>query len=109
VADTFWRIDFAGEAYREAELTIDQVERIERRLKTTWRSINPLRSAGDAKGVLAVLIADRTNVSEDEAAKQVGALRVTEFMEMVSVEADDVPAAGDDVDPSGAAGSSTPS
>lgn len=90
--DRYWRITFDGQVYREVDLTIGQTERIEAVLATTWRTINPLRSATHAAGILRVLVADRTGCSEEEASAKIRAVKVAEFFDMVTTDSDDLPA-----------------
>lgn len=100
-----WRITFDGQVYREADLTIGQAETIETETGLTWRQINPLRSAACATAILAVLHAERTGISLDEARTKVRALKVNDFD--VAPDEDDLPVEYTEGFPPEAAGTST--
>lgn len=82
-------LTFDGQVYREADLTIDEAERMEVATSTSWRFINPLRSAGHARAILETLLVTRAGVSADEAKAKVGALKVNDFLDMLDVEEQD--------------------
>lgn len=107
-----WRLEFEGEVYREVDLTLDQVERIEEITKDSWLRIAPLKSAKHAKAILTVCHADRAGVSLDEAAKKVGAVKADDFVGMLSVEPLDeqldLPTTYEDGVPKAEAGGATP-
>lgn len=102
-----WRIEFDGQVYREADLTIGQAEDIEAASGLTWRQINPLRSASCARSILEVMHADRTGITRDAAKAQVRALKVDDFN--VEPDEDDLPEEFTDGFPPAADGPSTTS
>ena len=81
-----WVLTFDGQVYREADLTIDEAERIENATGTTWRFINPTRSARHGKAILACFLVTRAGLSQDDANAKVGALKVNDFLDMLSEE-----------------------
>lgn len=81
-----WRITFEGEVYREADLTLDQVEKIEELTNDTWLRIAPLKTAKHAKAILSVVVADRLGISLDDAKAKVGALKADEFIDCIANE-----------------------
>lgn len=105
-----WVLTFDGQVYREADLTIDEAERMEIATNTTWRFINPVRSAGHARAILQTLLVTRTGVSDEEAKAKVGALKVNDFLDMLDTEEEDadLPQQYQDGFPPSAAASSTP-
>jgi hypothetical protein len=84
-----WILTFDGQVYREADLTIDEAERIEELAQTTWRRIHPINSAKHARCILQTFLVTREGKSADEAAKTVGALKVSDFLDLLSTEEDD--------------------
>ena len=106
-----WVLTFEGEVYREADLTLDEAERMEAATNTTWRFINPLRSAGHARAILQTLLVTRAGMAEDAAKAKVGGLKVNEFLDLLSEEEEDadLPTQYEDGFPPSAAGSSTTS
>lgn len=106
-----WVLTFEGEVYREASLTMDEAERMETATNTTWRFINPLRSAGHGRAILQTLLVTRGGLTEDAAKAKVGALTVNDFLNLLSEEEEDadLPTQYEDGFPPSAAGSSTPS
>jgi hypothetical protein len=70
-----WRIDFEGEVYREGDLTLNQCGKVERITDRSWLHINPIKWAGDAVAILAVLHSERTGKPLDDIVSQVGQLR----------------------------------
>lgn len=99
-----WRLSFAGEVYRERELTIAQAEDIEDFLGMSWLQINPWRSAKQARGILAVLHEARTGTARDEVYAELGTITVTDFMQShMGIEDDDLPDSYQDGNPTGAA------
>jgi hypothetical protein len=106
-----WVLTFDGQVYREADLTIDEAERIEVATSSTWRAINPLRSAKHARAILETFLVSRAGMTAEDARSKVGALTVDEFGACLTFEEDDadLPAQYVDGFPQKAAGSSTPS
>lgn len=84
-----WVLTFDGQVYREADLTIDEAERMETALSTTWRFINPIRSAGHARVILQTFLVTRAGMAEGEAEAKVKALKVNEFLDLLTEEEDD--------------------
>lgn len=84
-----WLIKFDGQVYREADLTIDEAERMENATNTTWRLINPLRSAHHARAILATLLVTREGMDMDVANAKVRSLKVNDYLDMLSEEEDD--------------------
>jgi hypothetical protein len=105
-----WVIKFDGEVYREADLTIDEAERMEIATNTTWRFINPIRSAGHARAILETLLVTRAGLAPEVSKDKVGGLKVNDFLDMLSQEEEDVdlPTQFDDGFPQPADGTSTP-
>ena len=84
-----WVLKFDGQVYREADLTIDEAERMEDATSTTWRLINPLRSAHHARAILSTLLVTREGMDAAAADAKVRALKVTEFLDLLSNEEED--------------------
>lgn len=84
-----WVLTFDGQVYREADLTIDEAEKIEEATMTTWRGINPLRSAKHARAMLQTFLVTRAGMSVEDATVKVGALKVDAYLDMVSWEEED--------------------
>ena len=84
-----WVLKFDGQVYREADLTIDEAERMETATNTTWRFINPIRSAGHARAILSTLLVTRAGMSQDEASAKVGAIKVSDFLDLLTDEEED--------------------
>lgn len=107
-----WKITWEGEVYREADLTLGQVERIEQVARTTWRQVHPLFSAQHAIAILGVLVADRTSIKVDEAVEKLRAVRVSDVMDAIDVEDPDdqmdLPATYEEGLPKAEAARSTP-
>jgi hypothetical protein len=106
-----WVLTFDGQVYREADLTMDEAERMEIATNTTWRFINPVRSAGHARAILQTLLVTRAGMTDDDAKAKVGAIKVNDFLDMLSEEEEDadLPTQYEDGFPQSAAGTSTPS
>jgi hypothetical protein len=104
-----WVLTFDGQVYREADLTIDEAERMENASNTTWRFINPLRSAKHARVILSTFLVTRGGMSAEEATAKVGALKVTDFLDLYSDEEEDadLPTQFEDGFPQSADGTST--
>jgi hypothetical protein len=84
-----WVLTFDGQVYREADLTIDEAERIEEAAVTTWRQINPIRSAKHARAILETFLVTRAGLPADAAKAKVGALKVNDFLDLITVEEED--------------------
>lgn len=85
-----WAFAFEGEVYREGDLTLEQVGRIERQLDDrSWLHIHPVRSAGDAIGVLSVMVSDRKGEAVADVAKRIGAYKPADFLALLTIEDED--------------------
>lgn len=74
-----WVITFGGETYSTLDLTLDEVEALERISGEPWSLLNPIAKIGCAKAFLAVFMLRRGD--DDEAiAKQLGALTLGEIV-----------------------------
>jgi hypothetical protein len=70
--DGRWRIKLDGfPDVTTDELTLDDIETVEKVAGVPWVMINPLASAKEAKGLLTILLV-RAGVAEDEALKAAG-------------------------------------
>jgi hypothetical protein len=88
-----WRIDFEGEVYREGDLTLDQCGKVERLTDRSWLHINPIKFAGDAVAILAVMHAERTGKPMDDVVAHVGQIKAEKYVDLIQVEkVDDLPA-----------------
>jgi hypothetical protein len=106
-----WDPTFVVLFSRVGHVTIDEAERIEDATSSTWRAINPLRSAKHARAILETFLVSRAGMTAEDARSKVGALTVDEFGACLTFEEDDadLPAQYVDGFPQKAAGSSTPS
>lgn len=85
-----WRIDFEGEVYREGDLTLDQIGRIEgMRDGKSWLHIQPIRYAADGIAVLAVMHADHTGKPLVDVVAQVGQLKADQYLDLIKLEDND--------------------
>lgn len=102
-------LTFDGRVYREADLTIDDAERIEEAAGCSWLQINPLRYAKHARAILETFLITREDFTPEEAAKKVRALKVNEYLDLLTYEdADaDLPSEYSDGFPQPADGHST--
>jgi len=97
-----------GETWQSTDdLTLDEIEAVEKASGVSWGFLNPLRSAAAAKALYAAFLV-RDGVPDDEARTQVGALRLkTAKHTFRYVEDDDLPDQWEDglpvVDPKPAA------
>jgi hypothetical protein len=81
-----WLIEFEGEVYRDADLTLGQCEQVEEMTGRSWLVIHPLRWAKDARAILSVCVADRTKQSVDAVSNRLAAMNADEFIAMVKVD-----------------------
>jgi hypothetical protein len=103
-----WQIRYNDRVYREADLTIDESEAIEKLLDATWWEIAPLRSARHAKVIAAYLVSRGEGRGYDEVVAEIGATKVYQFLESVSHdEEDDLPSEWTDGVPPKAAAPTT--
>jgi hypothetical protein len=88
-----WRIDYEGEVYREGDLTLDQIGKVERLTEKSWLHIQPIRFAGDAIATLAVMVNARKGEQVEDVLTKVGALKPGQYLDMIELEDDhDLPA-----------------
>lgn len=70
--DGRWRVRLEGfPDVTTDELTLDDIETVEKVAGVPWVLVNPLASAKEAKGLLTVLLM-RAGIAEDEALKAAG-------------------------------------
>lgn len=74
-----WELTWNGETYREVDLTLGDAEDLEQRLGLSWLDINPIRSARQARVILAHLAAARTAADFDVLAADLGRVPAEEF------------------------------
>jgi hypothetical protein len=105
-----WVLTFDGQVYREADLTIDEAERMEDATGTSWRYINPVRTAKHARAILQTLLVTRAGMTAEAAEAKVKALRVNEYLDLLTSEEDeaDLPTEFTDGFPPEVDGTSTP-
>jgi hypothetical protein len=103
-------LTFDGQVFREADLTIDEAERIELATGTSWRFISPLKTAGHARAILQTFLVTRTGMDPEVAKAKVGALKVDEFLDLLTLEEEDadLPTQFEEGFPPLADGTSTP-
>lgn len=82
-------ISFDGREFSTDDLTLDEAETIEQALGITWFEMNPSRSAGQCRAIMAVFLA-RTS-DETEAAKRAAQITVGQARKMVRWEKEDLP------------------
>lgn len=105
-----WHIEFEGEVYRDADLTLGQCERLEELTGRSWLNIHPIRYAKDALAVLTVVVADRTGQPVDTLRTRLASLRADEVIDLMKIptETDDRPTEYVDGNPQPADEPSTP-
>jgi hypothetical protein len=84
-----WRIDFEGEVYREGDLTLEQCGRVEAITGRSWLHINPIKFAGDAIAILAVMHGSRSSIPVEDLIVKIGEIKPGDYIDMVKVEAED--------------------
>ena len=101
-ADYHWRVEFEGRTVTTDELTLDEIELVERVSGTPWVNINPRASLKCAKALLIVM-AIRAGEAEDAAFRRLSKLNLKAIKRaFVFVEGDDgdrPPAAAEAADP----------
>jgi hypothetical protein len=111
-----WQITYQGETYRESDLTIGQCEALEELIGLSWLSLNPLRSAKQARVLTAFVVSEATGRPYDEVSEEVSQLKADAFLEdyatantplVIEQEPDDLPAEWTDGIPPKAAVPST--
>lgn len=104
-----WTLKVEGQVVREHDLTLGEVELLEAATSETWRTLNPLRSAGCAKAMYVVLLQQRSGMNVEAATKQADGMLVTEFLELVGVydPDEDLPTQYEDGNPQKVAETST--
>lgn len=80
-----WKLTLGDVEIREGDLTLGQAERIEELTGESWRFLNPLRSAKHAVAIASVFIADREQISVDDARTKVSAANMTAVIESYEV------------------------
>jgi len=70
----------------EDDLTIDEAMMIEKMTGTTWASIDPVRTAADARAVLAVALSQRCGLTVDEAEEKLKTVRAADYLKGVKRE-----------------------
>lgn len=85
-----WRITFDGEVFDKKDYTGDQAERAADRAQVRW-ILHPLASVKEYQALLAVLLADRRNISEDEAHKFVKSHSESVLVAAFEAVDDDIP------------------
>lgn len=85
-----WRIDFEGKTYREADLTLNDVERICDVTGTDWVQVHPLRSPAHLKAVLGLFL-ERGGESFDAACKRIGDMSASALLDTIDHDTDDTP------------------
>lgn len=78
-----------GQEFEVSDLTLDEVESIEKELGITWGEMNPAISGTQAKAVLSRFLARTKGL--DEARRIVGPMTITEFTQCMTVTVDPVP------------------
>ncbi len=112
-----WQVTYLGETYRESDLTIGQCEALEEMVGLSWLSLNPLRSAKQARILTAFLVSERTGRPFDEVSDEIGKLKADDYLQSfaeanaapltIEEEPDDLPAEWTDGIPPKAAEPST--
>lgn len=111
-----WQVTYLGETYRESDLTIGQCEQLEEMIGLSWLSLNPLRSAKQARILTAFLVSERTGRPFDEVSAEIASLKADDYLQsyvdamaplLIEQESDDLPAEWTDGIPPKAAVPST--
>ena len=80
---TRWKIDLDDLEVTEDDMTVGELEQIEKALGINWSQIQPLRSASTAGAMLRVFLQTRGDKSEEEADELVTAMRLDELLKAV--------------------------
>jgi hypothetical protein len=75
-----WQVTYQGETYRESDLTIGQCEALEELIGLSWLSLNPLRSAKQARILTAFVVAEGTGRPFDEVSAEIAALKADDYL-----------------------------
>lgn len=67
----------------EDDLTIDEAMLIEKVTGTNWAQIDPVRSAADARAILAVSLSQRNGLTPAEADERLKTVRAADFLRCV--------------------------
>jgi hypothetical protein len=111
-----WQVNYGGETYRESDLTLEQCEALEELIGLSWLSLNPLRSAKQARILTAFMVSEGTGRPFDEVSAEVGKMKAEAFLNdyaeansppPIEQEPDDLPAEWTDGIPPKAAVPST--
>ena len=82
-----WRIAVDGWEVDEGSLTGGEAMAMEAKTGRTWHYLNPIRSAGDAIPMLAVLLRTRSGLSEEDAQERAEAYSRDELNEIIGAKA----------------------
>lgn len=99
-----WTVRWRGQEYSSLDLTLDEVEAVEKVADLPWSVVNPLARVAAAKAYLAVFLM-RDGLNDDEIRAQLGALRLRDIaaaFEYVPDEPEIAPAAEEAEEESGA-------
>lgn len=98
-----WRFEVDGDVFRESDITLGQALEVEDFLDrqnqeakldakpVSWSSLHPLGSARHAVAIASVCLAERRDISLDEATKIVRSLGAVKFIEDYAPVDDDMP------------------
>lgn len=75
-----WQVTYLGETYRESDLTIGQCEALEEMIGLSWLSLNPLRSAKQARILTAFVVSERSGRPFDEVSDEVSKLKADDYL-----------------------------
>ncbi len=82
---TNWRLDIGDLSASEEDLTLDEAALLEEILApATWKEIDPLKSAHDAKALIGVLYRTRLGLTLEQAAERMKPLTVKQVMDAMS-------------------------
>jgi len=87
---TRWVIDWGGERYEPADLTIGQACTVEADLGMSWLMVSPTTRTKDARAVLAVMHSERAGVDKAALIAELGKLTAREFRQHFTLEDWDV-------------------
>lgn len=73
-----WTISFEGQEFSSDDLTIEELEAVEKVSGEPWSMLNPIRSVASAKALLSVALI-RKGLTDEEVAEKLGSLTVKDF------------------------------